>query len=107
MDDHRPKFELEPLEPRLLLSASGIADEAAAFADSTALTCTVVHEFQADDAVSFAAENVTSYCPESRLSSIFNVKESGVQEQDAEGDSESGNYADEDDSAAIPAPDRP
>ena len=107
MDNGKPKFELEPLEPRLLLSGNGIVDEAVALTDLTALPSTVVHEYQTSDEITLAAVNTTSYNPESQLSSIFDVSKSSTdsQEQEFEADALRGGLPDKGDQPVVPTED--
>ena len=73
MDVDRRRFHLEPLEQRLLLSATGILPDVAAAGAVLPETVETIADSTVDEQISYSDQINTTYLPETRLDDLFDA----------------------------------
>ena len=71
MEGDTRQYQLEPLEQRLLLSASGLIDDAVAAVDQPTQIEVVVPGYVAEEQTSSTQQTIPSYHPEAELDDLF------------------------------------
>ena len=71
MASERKKYQLEALEPRLLLSGTGILDEAIAAVPPPGVAEVAVQGYEAEDQITIGGQTNSAYHPEQQLEDLF------------------------------------
>ncbi len=82
MDEGERSYRLEPLEPRLLLSTSGLSVEDLAAAGATSFDTETAVDIGADEQVAITNQTNAKYSPEQQLASLFETS-LGTPEEEA------------------------